>query len=83
MTYRGATALAGGLEHVRATFLHWRYRVARQCWLADYFREGCSALAGRRLPGYKCNSGRLIPGCSHYAPQVQCTSRVDDAGVPR
>jgi hypothetical protein len=25
------------------------------------------------VPRYKCTGGRLIPGCSHYALDVQCT----------
>jgi hypothetical protein len=34
-----------------------------------------------RVSGHKFTNWWLIPGCSPYAPEVQCTSGVEDDGV--
>jgi hypothetical protein len=82
MSCQGATALAGGFRacagdfFALAVYKHLRVLVSRclmrRCWAAAEHEA-----AG--VPGWQCTSRYLIPGCSHYALEVKCTSRAGGA----
>jgi hypothetical protein len=84
MRCRGAISAAADFRARAGDFFALVVRRRPAVMLSGYLMLGCSALAEREtagVPGLLCTSGHLIPGCSHFALGVQCTSRAGKAGV--
>jgi hypothetical protein len=83
---QGATALAGSFKARAGNFFALAVR-SRLTVLVRGFSDGgvqcTSGTEDARVPGYKCTSRRLIPGCSNYSPQVQCISGAEDARLKK